>query len=385
MKKISLILVAVLVMCLTGCGSSIDYYVNEAFVSEDTDTITYETEGLNVTWGEYQVDKDSLEGRCVELSAGGIFMVTEEEFVTASQKFKDKMDVLKVPYAVGFSGERADRLSIQIDAEKIGLPILALLNINGSYENSIVSGMGDFKVSNLENFQYEMGDDGDYIISVTVPEMNLSDFNKYCAENVGKTLYLKLGNMTFSSGNITEETTENVMKFKGMSFLGKNAVEKDYEVIMELAQYVVNTEYTTPHTSISFGLSIEGETLYGIPYITELDEDIVARVGEKYPDVTFRRRGVENRISFEFDNSSKEVLETEDYFEKIEDIYTMCNFDGGAYSDISFSWSSCEKNGYGDSVSFYKNDGKMICVYVSERIEAKANANPFLSSHMKED
>ena len=385
MKKLVLLLSIVMMTTLCGCGTSTKYYTNKAFLSEDTETITYETSSNNVNWGEFQENKDALTGRCVELSAESVTAVDEEEFSNIVKKFKDKMDVLEVPYAVGYNGDRAQRIHIQIEGEKIGLPILALLNINSSYNNVIVSGLGDFRASGVNSLKYELGADNKYVISVGVPETYQNDFEKYCAENVGKALYLKLGDMTFSSTQITENMSKETVDFYGFSFLGKNANEPTYEIIMKLADYVVNYKYESPNNSTSFGLSIEGETLYGIPYVTELDEVLIERVNEKYPDVTFQRKGVENRIAFTFENSSKEVLRTEDYFDKVEDIFTMCNFDDGAYSDIHFMWSSCEKKGYTDSVSFYKTGGKIICGYVTERIEDKANLNSFLKDHMKKE
>jgi len=385
MKKTALLLSVVMLMALCGCGASTQYYTNKAFLSEDTDTIVYETSDTNVNWGEYQENKDALTGRCVELSAESVTAVDETEFSSIVKKFKDKMDVLEVPYAVGYNGDRAQKIHIQIEGEKIGLPILALLNINSSYDNVIVSGLGDFRASGVNSLKYELGNDNKYVISVGVPETYQNDFEKYCANNIGKALYLKLGDMTFSSTQITENMSKETVDFHGFSFLGKNADEPSYEIIMKLADYAVNNKYEKPNNSTSFGLSIEGETLYGIPYVTELDEVIIGKVNEKYPDVTFRRRGVENRIEFTFENSNKEVLRTEDYFDKVEDIYTMCNFDDGAYADIYFTWSSSEKKGYSDSVTFYKTGGKMICGYVSERIEEKANLNPFLLNHMKKE
>lgn len=385
MKKIALFLSVIMVITLCGCGTSTKYYTNKAFLSEDTEAITYETSSNNVNWGEYQENKEDLTGRCVELSAESVVAVDETEFANIVKKFKNKLDVLEIPYAIGYNGDRAHRIHVQIEAEKIGLPILALLNINSSYDNVIVSGLGDFRASGVNSLKYELGADNKYLISVGVPETYQNDFEKYCAENIGKALYLKLGDMTFSSTLITEDMTKETIDFHGFSFLGKNVNELTYEIIMKLADYAVNYKYESPNNSTSFGLSIEGETLYGIPYVTELDEVLIERVSAKYPDVTFRRRGVENRIEFTFENSSKEVLRTEDYFDKIEDIYTMCNFDDGAYADIYFTWSSCEKKGYSDSVTFYKTGGKMICGYVSERIEDKANLNSFLLNHMKKE
>lgn len=385
MKKIGIFLTLVIVIVLSGCGTSTKYYTNEPFLSEDTDTIVYETASNNVNWGEFQENKNALTGRYVELSAESVIAVDEAEFSNIVKKFKNKMDVLEIPYAVGYNGDRAQKINIQIEGDKIGLPILALLNINSSYRNAIVSELGDFRASGVNFMKYELGSDNKYLISVGVPKSYQNDFEKYCAENVGKALYLKLGDITFSSTQITENMSKENVDFHGVSFLGKNAEEPKYEMVMKLAEYAVNNKYEKPNNSTSFELSIEGENLYGIPYITELDEVLIERVNAKYPDVAFKRRGVDNRIEFVFKNSSKEVLRTEDYFDKVEDIYTMCNFDDGAYADIYFTWSSCEKKGYSDSVIFYKTGGKMICGYVTERIEEKANLNSFLSNHMKKE
>ena len=80
MKKLALLLSIVMMTTLCGCGTSTKYYTNEAFLSEDVETITYETSGNNVNWGEFQENKDALTGRCVELSAESVTAVDEEEF-----------------------------------------------------------------------------------------------------------------------------------------------------------------------------------------------------------------------------------------------------------------------------------------------------------------
>ena len=295
---------------------------------------------------------------------------------------KEKIDALELPYAAGYTGERANEINIKIDADKIGLPVLALWNISSSYDKSVVSELGDFKATGIDSLTYELGADKKYVITVGIPEAKQEDFAKYCAANVGKSMYLKLGSMTFSSAEITDNMEKGSIDFKGFSFVGKNADDSKYESVMKLAEYVVNKVPGEARNETSFGLSVEGEIKYGIPYVTELDQEIMELVNAKYPDVEFRRKGVENRISFNFANSHNEDLTTEEYFNRVEDIYTMCNFDEGAYSDISFSWSSSEKEGYGDSVAFYKTNGKMVCGYVSERIEEKANSNAFFIDHM---
>ena len=86
-----------MIIALSGCGISTKYYTNEAFLSEDTETITYETSNNNVNLGEFQENKESLTGRCVELSAESVIAVDETKSASIVKKFKSKLDVLEVP------------------------------------------------------------------------------------------------------------------------------------------------------------------------------------------------------------------------------------------------------------------------------------------------
>ncbi len=383
MKKTLFILSLVAILILSGCGDN-KGYVNKPFLSEDEETVVYESLTKNLTWGKYQSDEDALPEGAVELAAESIYAESEEDFTAVVADLKGKLDVIKIPYAFGYAGKRAHEVSVKLEAEKIGLPILALLNVNSQHENGIVSSMGDFSIYDIKNLRYTPGENNKYDITVDIPELYSEEFEKYCKENIGRLLYLKLGVISFSSTVITEDVKKDSITFHGMNFLGKNTDETKYEVIMELAEYVVNKNYDGIRSTVNFGLAVERETKLGIPYITELDETLIERLSTAYPEVSFTRRGVANVIDLRFEDYDNKALTTEDYFRKIEDIYKICNFDDGSYSDVSFSWPSLEKDGYGDCISFYKYDGKMKCSYISDRVEYKAKNDPFLSQYISD-
>lgn len=172
-----------------------------------------------------------------------------------------------------------------------------------------------------------------------------------------------------------------------MIFLGKNAKQTDYEKIAKLAEYVMNTdsEYLYP---MSFNLdtdNLDGEVLkYGIPYITEMDEQVLENASQIMPGIKFERRGVKNNITLWFDRNSTENLSVYEYLEKVEQIYTACDFDGGAYSSVGFSWPSEEsgtmaKNNF---VIFTKKDGKMICK-PSDKIADIVKSTSFFYKYMQ--
>lgn len=70
--------------------------------------------------------------------------------------------------------------------------------------------------------------------------------------------------------------------------------------------------------------------------------------------------------------------------EKVEQIYTVCDFDGGAYSSVGFSWPEEESDAMSKNnfVIFTKKDGKMICK-PSDKIADIVKGTSFFYKHMQ--
>lgn len=78
--------------------------------------------------------------------------------------------------------------------------------------------------------------------------------------------------------------------------------------------------------------------------VTEMDEQVLENASQIMPGIKFERRGVKNNITLWVDRNSTEELSVYKYLEKVEQIYTACDFDGGAYSSVGFSWPSEESD-----------------------------------------
>ena len=387
MKKYSVVILMILLVCLTGCGSKSNRYVNKEFLSENTNEVKYETKEQNISWGNNQAEMSEISEPSVILSAGGVVGTTKEELENNVKAFKKKLDFIDVPYAVGYSGKEASYVDIKIDASKIGLPVLALLNVSNETDRAVVSQMGDMTITKLTDFAYTQNANGGYDFKVKIPESEINKLNDFCKQHIGEGLYLKIGTLPFSKCVITDDTTAENLVFENMIFLGKNTKQTDYEKIAKLAEYVMNTDSKDLYP-MSFNLDadkLDGEVLqYGIPYITEMDEQVLENASQIMPGIKFERRGVKNNITLWFDRNSTEELSVYKYLEKVEQIYTACDFDGGAYSDVCFSWPSEDsdtmaKNNF---VIFTKKDGKMICK-PSDKIADIVKGTSFFYKHMQ--
>ena len=384
MKKYSVIILMILLICLTGCKSSSNRYINKEFLSENTSEVKYETKEQNVSWGDNQSEVTEISELSVILSAGVVAGTTKEELENNVKAFKKKLDFIDVPYALGYSGKEASYVDIKIDASKIGLPVLALLNVSNETDRAVVSQMGDMKITKLTDFAYRENANGGYDFTVKIPESEINKLNDFCKQHTGEGLYLKIGALPFSGCVITDDTYAENLVFENMIFLGKSAKQTDYEKIAKLAEYVMNTDSKDLYP-MRFDLDaneLDGEVLqYGIPYITEMDEQVLESTSQIMPGIKLKRQGVENGITLWFDRESSGNMSLYEYLEKAEQIYTACNFDSGAYSNVGFSWPS-EGSIINDFVIFEKKDGKMIC-RSSDEIADIVKGTPFFYKHMQ--
>ncbi len=118
--------------------------------------------------------------------------------------------------------------------------------------------------------------------------------------------------------------------------------------------------------------------------VTEMDEQVLENASQIMPGIKFERRGVKNNITLWFDRNSTEELSMYEYLEKVEQIYTACDFDGGAYSSVGFSWPAEESDAMSKNnfVIFTKKDGKMICK-PSDKIADIVKGTSFFYKHMQ--
>lgn len=381
-RMIVLGVIVSLLLVFTGCGSSkTEYYKNEEFVSENTGEVVYETKNKNLSWGAYQKETSELTEECMELHAGAISLSkSKEEFDSKVSRFKEKLDILESDYAFGYSSDEGDVIKIKIDDSKLGLPVFAILNINHSSENMIVSPMGDMTVKSVKNFSYTLNENSQFDITVEVPNSEQEKLAQYISKNPDTTLYLKLGDLTFSSVSIKEGMPSDKVTFSGLEFLGSSVREADYEFIMILTEYVVNNP-DDGLFSMDFPNEIEDEVEYKVPYITAMDEVIIANINSLYDDVVFTREGVQNNIAIRF-NIDPEKEDTVMSLNRIYKIYNLCGFDDGAYSTVSFRWPS-GKIGTNNYVFFTKRNGKMVCGGYADRIKEEVKNDKFISQYIE--
>ncbi|MCH5187203.1 MAG: hypothetical protein J1F63_02275 [Oscillospiraceae bacterium] len=387
MKKTLIIMVLLLAVFMGGCGKSESkYYLNEDFLSDEVDVV-YETKEKNNGWGKYQVEESGLNGDALELGAGGkATAVSQEEFSEIVKIYRDRLDAMETAYALGYDAKKATNVKIKIAKEKIGLPVLAILDIGRPDEIVVVSAMSDLKFDGISNFSYEKGSDGRFVFTVDVPEKAQAEYASYIKSNVGAQVYLKLGELTFSKTEISEDMPADKITFTGFTFFGnpeKNGInEFDYEYIAKLASQIVNDFNSNVFTS--FTGSADEDMVYDVPYITEMDEYIADIAQEAYPGVRITRRSIANELEFYYKDMENQVLGAAEGLRRSQELFELCNFDGGAYSEVVFKWPAHGSPMECDFIIFKKQDGEMICRLFSDNLSEEIYSVPFFKDRMVE-
>lgn len=387
MKKTTLtsaLSVLVFIMMIAGgcSGVSEKYYVNTEFISADTNATIYETADKNISWGVYQKEVGSLNDICIELPAANIVLAKDkEEFADNVYAIKDKLDILESEYALGYSGDKGQNITVTIDPSKLGLPVFALLNLDNTTRSCVISEMGDVSVY-IMDFAYTLNSDGIFNMTVTLDKSS-SEYKKledYIPGHIGESLYLKLGELTASSCIITEDILKKNITFTGLSFLGDNIAESDYEYLMEIVKFAfINPdEYVY---GMNFPTEIKDNEQYAVPLITKSDNEIRKITDSLYDDVILTRNSIKNNITIHFNINPEEESDYQ-CIDRIVRLYEACEFDKGAYSTVSFTWPTGEDN-KNDYAIFSKKDGLMTGSSCSASIEEKIKGDPVLCKYFK--
>ncbi len=380
-KMVALGLVICLLCTLVGCGSKTEYYKNTEYKPQNANEVVYETKDKNLGWGKYQKEVSELGEGSIELQAATIALAkTKEAFDNNVCKLKERLDILESNYALGYTGDDGDIVTVKMDSAKLGLPVFAILNIHNPSFHSVVSTLGDLSISEVKNFTYSLGENGRYDMTVEVPEAKQNELKQYIAQNADTALYLKLGELTFSSVMIKEDMPADKITFNGLNFLGSTANEADYEFILKLTEYVFNNP-SDGFFTMAFPTEVTEGVTYTIPYITPMDEAIIANINALYSDTSFTRNNVKNNITIRF-NIDPEKENTFACLNRIYKLYEACEFDGGAYATISFTWPSGDgvTNHY---VMFTKKDGKMVCTGYADKIADAVKDDKFISQYLE--
>ncbi len=382
-KILTILLVCVMILAsFTGCMKKDEGYINKDFIPEDELLGRfYETKDKSIGWGRYQKNLEDLGSNCIEIYAGYLYSTeTKEEFDTKVKMFKKELDMLGSEYAFAYYGDKGNLFTVTIEKSKLGLPTFALFNINYSYQNTIVSQMGDLTIEKIENLNYIVNEDLKLEVTIDIPEGRRDEFENYIKENVGKMLYLKLGDLTFSAKAITENMDSASVTFTGVLFLGSDVDESQYQFLARLAQYNVNNKNEGEYI-MGFPTVVEDGDEYDVKYVTYMDECVVNNLNSLYDDALFERRDIENKIKIHFDIDYTVVYD-EECLDRVEEVYELCDFDLGAYSEITFTWPSEEK-GYNDYVIFTKRNGKMLCTGYSDRMKSTVEYHHFVKNYIE--
>ncbi len=384
MKKFKFLslMIVLFAFIVSGCSGGGKYYKNREFITDDTLEVTFETTDKSIHWGEFQKEANSLGDDCDEIHAALIpASNSKEEFDEKVKLLKDRLDALESEYEFGYSGDDGNIITIKIGNKKIGLPVFAIFNADRVDDIKIVSTMNDLEISSLTSASYKIN--GDKVeTSVEIPETDREKLKNYINDNAGEYIYLKIGELTYSELVITEDTPSDKLTFTGFAFLGSESDETKYEFIAKLATYVINNMHDGK-LNMNFGTEVEENDVYGVPYVTKTDENVIENIKTLYSDVRFIRDSVKNKITLHFEGEMGEIAPAE-AFEKIQAIYEICKFDDGAYSVVSFTWAAGDVIGKNDFVYFEKIDGKMVCHLWSDKIEEDVKNNAFLKSYMEQ-
>ena len=358
--------------------------VNPNYTNEDHLVVTYEAISDAFYVGENQVERSSLNDAdtvVMDIQYGNYTTSsTREMFVDIVTGLKNRLDLLGVPYAFGYSGTDGENFAVRISPEVLGTPAMEVLTAyddESDLDNSycVIDSGRTLELRSIEDFSCQLNENR-WEISLTLSPSDADALETYLADNPQGYLYLTSpGSVVFAHLSTSEITTPNSLIFTGIDCISSAENQTDYAFLMDLMTYI----FHNPIEEYSVGLSVAGvyhedylsyetrdgsdnrleDQAYGVQYVTAVDEQVYAAIQAVFPEVQVYRPNFTVNDGSQLYVSLREIdrpdgLEGEAAFRYNMDIvaqtYTLGNFDNGAYTYVTFLLST------GDVINFAKDE-----------------------------
>ena len=309
-------------------------------VAESLDEPIWETEGKRM--GKNQVK--SMDGFTVSAAFNPDKFSREYNKETDYAEFesliKRRMDVLGINYMFGTTGFDDKTFCVRLDSKEFTPDFFRL--IFGSRSISVNSSFG--RISGFSSPEL-VEKDGKIAIRVE----NYNTFDEIMKDNTiaDNAVYLVVNDVTVANADITlmEENEEgNFIYFTNFPCFGNREATEDDKNILELICAIADDTYHSFSGSFTFhsyddGNSAEDLTLGDLEWkyspLTSQDEIVFGIINDLGCDVEKKSDSRNSIIITILDVEVNEQLPV-NFLEKIKTVYAACNFEGGAYNEVTF-------------------------------------------------
>lgn len=279
---------------------------------------------------------------------------TNGEFSDTVESFKRRMDIIGNPYKFGYASNDSSEIIIATSPEKIGPDVI---NLIASGAGSIAIQTSGYKIGWLSK-NYEYGDthysiiendDGTYSFEYTINPESYEATELATATRdftSGGNVYLTVNGSALSSCHIDGAINNGgTLVFSDAAFNSEISITDEYLFIWQLVDAVLNDDKraiyysfdTASYSFVSNGETVEeGDVAFGLPRLSAEDVEVRNIVKGISDDITvsisqFETSTIKFFMHLEVNDDLPRVAT-----DLIEEIYTACGFDGGAYSKINF-------------------------------------------------
>ncbi len=345
--------------------------VNPGFENADHLAVTFEDPADAFYKGKNQVARSELDSAGTVLYTLGnsnyTTSYTRGQFMDLVSGFKDRLDLLGVPYAFGYYGNDGEDLAVRISPEVLGVPSMVLLESYGGKgpmfdQYYVGNARKDLQLSGIESLSCTYNGT-EWEITVTLDETDTGTLRAYLSGDPQSALYFAVtGGIVFGHMDIDEMTDESTLVFHGIDCLASVENQESLSYLMDLMVYayehplassvnsafVLREDYTSLEASDGESNQI-ADSAYGLQYVTAVDQQVFAAIQTAFPNAAIQRPVDTNnlyasKIYVYMNDEAPQNMTDEEARQYSMDIvqqaYTLGKFDGGSYSFVYFYMGS---------------------------------------------
>ena len=295
--------------------------------------------------GKYQRNLDEIGGDTALLEISRYTPdITEGELVDQVDLIRNRMDMITIPYCLGYSFINPLDIMIKTSTERIGPDILAILSASSFDLTSSLRSLYDDITSSFKSMTIEQDASGYYFLRVTVNDYDLGeikDESKKLVKSSGR-FYLCANDSIICASSLSETVDDGSIVFDLLPFItGQHKITKDQLFILNMIHGIFN-EDNYQHSFSAKLVYLDSDdpskeaVQFGVPHINEedqfIEETLVNLVPEAEMYTSADNTGTLN-ILLHGEMSAGFIQRALDQTSKI---FQECNMDQSSYSTIMF-------------------------------------------------
>jgi len=318
-----------------------------------------------VDGGLHQVD--DIEGDSVTLlysvSDYYVDFLTDEDFESAVSVFRNRMDALGNPYAIGYPDRNVVMIAIKTSPERLGNDFISLISTPGDEDNIRVNDENVFTSRDIKAITVDRESDISYSIRVLLNDDALENDEK-AEKIINNTIHFTISGVRVSSNSAAEISDDGSIRFDRLNFVSHEEMTENSKFILDLIYEIVNgddirytsiTETENSRSEYRMFLRIDfvdaiwdlggdpGNREWGVNCDSADDVRIRSIIAEQFDGVTvLRPYGSSGHLNMLFDLEADDDL-PQRFMSLVEEIFTVCGFADSDYSSVFFYNENTDK------------------------------------------